>query len=118
MYYLTITKNSVEIAYRKPFDDFSAAVTYTSQFYKPRIEGCRTVLSFTTEVINGQYARSYTHLTRPEDIDQSMPHHERRYHIAAQQSNAFSYDGSYFFLIETELGIQDAQVAEQESPDE
>jgi len=105
MYYLTVTKDAVEIIRRKLFSDYAAAVEFIGRYYRPRVSGGRTTLPLVTEVVNGVFARSYGSLTRPESI--TDPARDVRYHDAAQQSVAFDFDGSYTFLIESEAGIQD-----------
>ena len=111
MYYVTVVKDGKDIVDRMPVGDFAGALAETSRFYTTRLG--RGVLRFTTEVINGQFARSYAQLNRPEDIDEDEFLFKERYHYAAKYSNAFNYDGSYFFLIESDLGV-----SERESPDD
>src|SRR5262245_22605308 len=103
MYYLTIKKNGEVILAKQPFADYAAAVAFTSQFYQPR--AARSVLRFTTEVINGEFARSYATLERPENLDKDSPFFKERCHATVKKANAFSFDASYLFLIESELGI-------------
>jgi hypothetical protein len=105
MYYLTVDENDNEICSRKPFDDYGEALEACAQFFKPKSN--RSVLSFTTETINGKFARSYTELKRPEHISAEDEIGKQRYAAAAKSSNSFEYDCSYFFLIESELGIKD-----------
>ena len=106
-YYLTIHKNGEEIIRREPFGDFCLAVAFTSRFYRPRSR--RSVLAFTTEVINGEHARSYAELARPEAVELEEPYHEERYIRAVKLSNAFDFENSYFFLIETDHGIDELE---------
>lgn len=101
MYYLTVTKDSVEIVRRQPFTDYAAAVAFLSRYFQPKVAGSRATLPLMTEVVNGVFARSYGSLTRPESITANDPARDVRYHEAAKQSVAFSYDGSYKFLIES-----------------
>ena len=107
MYYLTITRDGQDVIRRKAFDDYDAAIEYTSQFYRPRHTRC--VLEFTTEVINGKFARSFGTLNRPEGLDENGPYYKERYHVAAKQANSFDYDYSYLFVIESECGIRDVE---------
>jgi hypothetical protein len=114
MYYLTVDKDGKELVRRMGFEDYSEALRYLTNFYTPRNNDIRVVLSFTTEVINGEFARSYVELSDPNAIE---PSDETRYVRAVKFSNAFKYEGSYFFLIESELGVQDAD-CEDEDDDE
>ena len=106
MYYLTVKKGGKELLVRKEFADYSAAIAYTGQFYQATTK--RSIIAFTTEVINGELARSYATLTRPESVSSHEPYFQERYHVAVKQDNSFEYDDSFFFLIETERGIEDA----------
>lgn len=103
MYYVTVDKNGSQVARRIAFDDYAEAVNYLATYYKPKFGRC--TLSFTTEVINGHFARSYSELADPDIVDRSD---EVRYVRAVKMSNAFDYAGSFFFLIESEVGIRDA----------
>jgi hypothetical protein len=102
MYYATIYKNSEAIVHRKPFNDFSDAIDFTSSFYRLRLGG---TLSFTTEVINGKLARSYAELVRLADVEAPKPFDQWRYQQAAKQSSSFDFNGTYLFMIETDFGI-------------
>lgn len=106
VYYVSVDEDGVEVVRRKPFDDYCAAVDFFSQFYQPRAG--RAVLEFVSEVINGRFARSYASLMIPGALDENDSYFQTRYHVAAKQSNAFRYDHSYFFLIESEVGRTDA----------
>ena len=107
MYYLTVKKGDTDIVHRQQFDDYGAAVAFTSRFYQST--SARSVLVFTTEAIGGQFARSFAALTRTESLRPDEPFYMERYRTAANQENAFKYDASYLFLIESEIGIHDAQ---------
>ena len=107
MYYLTVKKNGEYVIRRREFADYSAAIAFTAQFYRPKAP--RSVLQFTTEVINGAFARSFAALNRPEDLDPSGPYYTEKRHTAAKQSNAFAYDASYLFVIDSDVGIRDAE---------
>ena len=109
MYYLTVIKGiekNDELFSRKEFHDFGEALEFCSKFYSPCTTSNRNVLTFTTETIDGKFARAYTELNRPEDIDVDETYGESRYSIAAKYSNRFHYDESFFFLIESCLGIE------------
>ncbi|MFZ6875588.1 hypothetical protein ACO0LF_26270 [Undibacterium sp. Di27W] len=106
MYYLTIEKNGVKICDHQPFDDYAAAILACSEHYKSRVN--RGVLSFTTETINGVFARSYAELNRPEHISVDDDISKYRYSTAAKYTNSFDYQDSVFFLIESATGIDDA----------
>lgn len=103
MYYVTVDKNGEELVRRKEFDDYAVAMQYLATYYEPRLG--RGVLPFTTEVINGEFARSYVELADPETVGSS---NEARRLRSIKFSNAFNYDGTYFFLVESDVGIQDA----------
>ncbi len=114
MYYLTVSRgDGSDLIRRQPFNDFAAAVAYTATFYRPKYGRC--VLNFTTEVINGQFARSYAFLTDPESVDAKDPRKRSLYELAAKQANAFEYNGTYRFLIESDVGIED-QRSEESRP--
>ncbi len=104
-YFLTVEKRGVELVRRQPFDDYGDAIDFIGRYYKPRSQ--RSVLNFTTEAINGEFARSYVSLNRPDDLAKDDIGFERRYENAVKYSNAFDYDDSYFFMIESEIGIAD-----------
>ena len=107
MYYLTIKKNGEVIVSKQAFDDYAAAIAHASQFYHAR--SIRSVLKFTSEAINGEFARSYATLTQPEDINKDSPFYKERYHAAVKNVNAFSFEGSYLFVIQGEIGIRDGK---------
>ena len=48
----------------------------------------------------------------PEALDRSDSFFHTRYPIAAKQSNAFHYEHTYFFLIESESGKNEADANE------
>ena len=108
MYYLTVLKgkdwNEVEAS--KSYEDFGDAMSACTEFYSPKID--RAVLSFTTETINGKFARAYAELNRPEDIDVKGENGKERHHDAVKHSNAHEYANTFLFLIESDLGIADA----------
>ncbi len=115
MYYLTVFENDEEIIWRKEFNDYSKAILYLQQYYKPRNEESNAILEFTTVTINGEFASSYTELMRYVDVpkpevfskrQQDETPEERRYVQAVKNSNSFLYDKSYHFLIQSERGIR------------
>ena len=108
MYYATVFKDEETIVSRKPFHDFSEALKYFGAYYQPR--SGRGTLSFTKEVKEGEFVRSYTELVDPATLDNHVDNnYNSRYLRAVKMSNAFIYNGSYFFLVESELGIQEVQ---------
>lgn len=107
IYYLTVAKNREVIVSRLPFDDYSAAIEFISRYYHPRVPGSRATLTFATEIINGLFARSFGSLTACADVEDNATDEE--YDEAAKQDVAFVYDGSYRFLIETDVGIRDRE---------
>lgn len=106
VYFVTVEEDGKEIVRRKTFADYFAAVSFLSSYYRPTT--ARSVLEFATEVINGEFARSYVTLMLPEALDKSDSLFHTKYPIAAKQSNAFRYEHMYFFLIESEVGKNDA----------
>jgi len=115
MYFVTVKRNGEELLRRAAFSDYAEAMGSLSRYYRPRAP--RSVLEFATESINGRFARSYLTLMRPEDLDENEPFYEQRRHLAVKQRNAHEYDHSYFFLIESEVGIADAE-DEDDDPDD
>lgn len=109
MYYLTVLKgkDKDEVVASKSFDDFGNAMDACAEFYSPKTP--RAVLSFTTEAINGKFARAYTELNQLGDIDAESADGSERHHYAAKHSKTHEYENSFFFLIESELGIKDAK---------
>lgn len=110
LYFVTVEEDGKEIVRRKMFDDYFAAVSSLACYYRPT--STRSVLEFATEVINGEFARSYVTLMLPEALDRSDSFFHTRYSIAAKQSNAFHYEHTYFFLIESERGKNEADANE------
>ena len=111
MYYLSVLKgkDKGEVVASKSFDDFGHAMAACADYYSPRAH--RAVLSFTTDAINGKFARAYAELNRPEDIDSTDTENadaKDEYQCAVKQANAHEYDSSFLFLIESDFGIQDA----------
>jgi hypothetical protein len=107
MYYLTVKKNGEVIVSKQAFHDYAEAVAFTSQFYRPR--SIRSVLRFASEAINGEFVRSYATLIKPENIEKDSPHYRERFHAAVKKVNAFDFDGSYLFVIQSEVGMSDAE---------
>ena len=111
-YFVTVGKNGDQIVDRKPFDDYGEAVASLNLYYQPKAGRC--VLKLSTEVVNGVFARSFGGLNIPEDIEATDESTQRKYSAAAKQSNAFDYDASYFFLIESEFGISERENEDDE----
>ncbi len=105
MYYLTVKKNDIELFHRKPFDDYIKAMDFCANYFDSNYSS--SVLKFTTEMIGGKFAKTYAELNLPAHIDPQGKIGEMRYHNAIKQSSSFKYDASYFFLIESEWGIED-----------
>lgn len=102
MYHVTVIKGDDYIVRRKAFDDYGDAFEFLLNFYKPKIGNC--ILEFTTKSINGKFSRTYTSLYHPEELDKL----DGRYEEAVKAHNAFSYDHTYHFLIESDIGVKDA----------
>lgn len=115
-YFLTVEKAGEELFSRKPFNDYSEALEACSSFCIPRSP--RAVLTFVTETVNGNFARSYAEINRPEDIDPNDEIQRARYAAAARLSNAFDYTDSYFFLVESDFGIEDINLIKALDSDE
>lgn len=105
-YFVTVIESGDEVVVRKPYVDYSEAINSLSRFYRSRAP--RATLEFTTELINGKFARSYLTLMLPEDLDPDTPLYEKRRRQAVKQRSAYEYGHSYFFLIESEVGVADA----------
>ena len=103
MYYLTVVEDGVTVSDHRPFDDFAAAVCACSEYYKPRFNG--SVLNFTTEVERGNFARSYSFLEIPEEIDRTRSSEAERYARAVKSSNAHIYEKSLSFRIDSDFGL-------------
>lgn len=105
MYFVTVVKDNIEIVRRENFNDFSEALDSLSRFYKSRTQ--RSVLEFSTEVINGRFVRSYAELLIPSDVSIDNTKWEARRLLAIKQSVAFEYSSNFVFLIEGEIAIQE-----------
>lgn len=121
MYYITVIRNGIDVVVRKPYSDYADAVAAFNDYYKKRFGNA--TLTFQTEVLNGSFARSYAELNHIEDIkaekDQITSQlYQMRYEEAAKTENSFDYDGRYFFLIESEVGIRDAEAWNSDDEDE
>lgn len=105
-YFLSVFEGERDIVHRRPFEDFSEAVAACSDYYEPRAAGA--VLEFTVQVIGKVVRRATAQLTRPDDV---RPEHANSpvSWRAAKDSNAFNFGHSYVFLIETELGMEQAE---------
>jgi hypothetical protein len=106
-YYLTVQRDGVDVVRRQEFADYADAVAFTSRYYRVKLPVRRAVLKFYTEAINGQFARSYATLTRVQDVNGNRPHATEARNAAIKQENAFVFDASYLFLIESEPGRED-----------
>jgi hypothetical protein len=104
-YYFTVYKNDVAERVREPFDDYEAAMAACSSYFRARAR--RTVLSFTSELVNGKFARSYASLALAREVSQENSFDAGVYADAVKTMNAFDYDAAYLFLIESEFGVAD-----------
>lgn len=111
MYFLSVKKNGEWILDRMPFPDCEAALAHTARFYRPRTG--RSVLSFTTEVVNGVLIVSYAILRRVNDIDANEQFYREKYEAAVRNESAFEYDASYVFSIQSEAGILEADACDR-----
>jgi hypothetical protein len=116
-YYFSVHKNGMLDCDRQPFDDYSSALEACTAYVKPRYAG-RRVITFQSELVNGQFARSYASLDLPEAVDRDGPMGAARYSSAAKFSNAFIYDASYVFMIESEFGLADTAAMQKLDEDE
>ncbi|WP_162130825.1 hypothetical protein [Variovorax sp. CF313] len=107
MYYLTVEKNGVRVIDRKSFEDYSTAIKACGEFYQSKTG--RSNLEFNTDVVNGEFFRSYAELNRPEDISLENEMEKIRYSVAAKHSNRFEYEASLFFLIESDSGVAESE---------
>src|SRR5688500_17708657 len=113
-YYLTIQRDGVDAVRRQEFADYADAVAFASRDYQVQPGIRRAVLNFSTEAINGEFARSYASLTRIQDVGENQPHASEFRNKAIKLENAFTFDASYVFLIEGPLGREEAD-ADQEA---
>jgi hypothetical protein len=105
-YFVTVYSEDATIIERLACLDFAEALNVCSRFYSPRTS--RSVLSFTTEVINGRFSRSFAELLKPDNIAGTDEQSRLLYDRAAKQTNAFDYERGYFFLIESTAGKVEA----------
>jgi hypothetical protein len=112
MYYLTVKKNGETIVDRSPFADYETALSETARFYRGKSR--RSVLNFTTEVVNGSFIVSYATLRRTQDLNKDEYLYMEKYRAAVKNESAFEYDASYIFSIQSELGIREADVEDVE----
>ena len=110
-YFVTVESNVEVLVKRMACIDFHEALSIFSRYYRAKSK--RSVLQFSTEVINGQFARAYAELVVPSQISVNDESSKLRYEIAAKHSNAFEYDQSYFFLVESRVGIEDSEGLEE-----
>lgn len=107
-YFLTIRSKTKTICRRKPFSDFSLAIEACADHYEPKAPG--SVLQFNTDIVQGKFARAYAELNLSEHLENYQDQiGELRYRNAVKTENSFKYNDSYFFLIESDFGIQDTE---------
>jgi len=117
MYYLTIYADNDLVEERVAYQDYAEAIAACGNFYEPRF--ARSVLTFSSEVIGKTFMRSYAQLNRLEDLGEDVDRSSPQALRAVKHGNAFVYSRSYRFLIESELGAQEAdQMREEDSRDE
>lgn len=105
MYFLTVLEDQRVVVLKRPYADFADAVAACGDYYEPRAVGA--VLEFNVEVTSKIFRRATAQLTRPEDVSQEHANSPVAWR-AAKQSNAFQFDSSYSFLVESEAGIEQA----------
>lgn len=106
MYFLTIAAKNSSICERVPYSDFGEAILACGNYYQPRFPG--SVLDFTSEVVGKKFARAYAQLTLLEDLPPDTPRDSPQGIKALKQGNAFIFEKSYTFLIESEAGVKEA----------
>jgi len=106
MYFLSVFQNQREIARRRPFSDFAEAIAACGEYYEPRAAGA--VLQFSVQVTGKIFRRATAQLTRPEDVPAEQANSPVAWR-AAKQSNAFRFEYSYAFLVESDAGIEQAE---------
>jgi len=106
MYFLSVFQGQREIVVRRPFADFADAIAACGDYYEPRALGA--VLEFNVQVSGKIFRRATAQLTRPEDVAPEKSNSPVAWR-AAKQSNAFRFDHSYRFLVESDAGIEQAE---------
>jgi hypothetical protein len=106
MYFLSVFQDQREIVMRRPFSDFAEAIAACGDYYEPRAAGAS--LQFSVEVTGKIFRRATAQLTRPEDVPSEQANSPMAWR-AAKQSNAFRFDYSYHFLVESDAGIEQAE---------
>jgi len=106
MYFLSVFQDKREIVARRPFADFADAVAACGDYYEPRTLGA--VLEFNVQVTGKIFRRATAQLARPEDVPFEYADSPVAWR-AAKQSNAFRFDHSYHFLVESEAGIEQTE---------
>lgn len=108
VYFLTVknTDSGQRLVEREPFEDYGEAMRALSSYLRPR--NPRSVLVFSTELINGEFARTFMQVRRPEDLDPKDPLSKQLRPLASKQANAYDYDCDYLFIIESEYGAAEA----------
>jgi hypothetical protein len=104
-YFLTIKVDGIKVKDREIYNDYAAALS--ACFAYCTLKPGKAILKFTTETINGVFAKSYAGMDRPERIDIKDEKDKYRYAAAAKLTNSFEYDADLFFIIEGEAGIAD-----------
>lgn len=114
MYFLTIRAGNEILKDRAEFADYADALAACGEYYEPRFAG--STLNFTSVVIGKRFLRSHAQLVRMEDLSGNVPLDSPQAIAAAKHSNAFSFDRSYAFLIESEEGAREAdRIAREDS---
>jgi hypothetical protein len=104
MYFLTVFSGGSVVAERVPYEDYSEAIAACGAYYEPRSPGA--VLQFSSVVVGKKFLRSYASLTRVEDLPKDVERSDPRRWRAAKDGNAFLFDNSYHFLVESEAGVE------------
>lgn len=117
MYYLTVANSKGEdLVRREAFADYGDAMAALSRYLRPMWP--RSVLQFSTELINGKFARTYMQVRRPNDLDPGDEFYDRQLHLAKKQHNMYDYDEGYLFVIESDFGIEEAAATNNDDDDD
>lgn len=112
MYFLTIRADESVLCDRVPYPDYSDAIEACGEYYEPKARGA--VMNFTSEVVGKKFVRAYAQLVRLEDLSPDVQRASPRSIMVTKQNNAFTFSRSYTFLIESELGVQEAERLKRE----
>ncbi|OWQ43761.1 hypothetical protein CDL60_28540 [Roseateles noduli] len=115
IYFLTIKSGDEVLQDRTPFADYAEAIAACGEFYEPKTAGAS--LEFISVVKGKRFMRSYSHLTRLEDLGE-VPAGTQQAIVATKQGNAFKFLKSYTFFIESEEGIADLEKFLNDDDDE